>query len=286
MANPFKILIPVDFSDSNRKTLEFASKYFSGDDAEITLMHVIYVPIIPGDTMMQYMDFKDYFNANRDAIAKNLEGMAGDSIWGGKKINMVIEDAVDQGVGARISSFAKEGNFDLVLMMAKQKKGLDRIFLGTELFRALRHAAVPVLVLRSDQSVMAMHRIALALDFSDLSASAYIKTKSLATFLGAEILCFVVNTLDDFMSDRDFILKRNLFIEETGFVDPPEISLYTDYSLEEGVANFVSHHQADLLAITSHARKGIAYLLGGSAAEEIIRGTHVPFLYVPHNVSG
>ena len=281
MANPFKILIPVDFSDATRKTIDFAAKFFSGDDAEITLMHVIYIPVIPGDTMMQYLDFKDYFEKNREVISKNLEGLAGDSMWGGKKINTAISDAVDQGVGAMISAFAKEEEFDLVLMVAKQKKGLDRIFLGTELFRALRHTSVPVLVLRADQPFQALHRIAFAMDFSELSAAAYNETKKLADFLGAEILCFVVNTLDDFMSDRDFIQRKSKFIEETGIVDSPEISLYTDYSLEEGVSNFVAQNQADLLAITSHARKGISYLLAGSAAEEIIKGTQVPFLYVP-----
>ncbi len=65
--------------------------------------------------------------------------------------------------------------------------------------------------------------------------------------------------------------------EEIGFKSY-DIHVYNDSSEEAGILNFAQSVNADLIAMATHGRTGLAHLLAGSLAESVVNHTHKPVL--------
>ena len=61
------------------------------------------------------------------------------------------------------------------------------------------------------------------------------------------------------------------------------VNVYNDYLEEEGIRAFSDELGANLIAMTTSGRTGMAHLLFGSIAEEIAHKAHTPVLtFNPH----
>jgi len=54
------------------------------------------------------------------------------------------------------------------------------------------------------------------------------------------------------------------------------LNVYNDLSEEEGVRNFTTEIKGDLIAMTTHGRKGLAHVLSGSIAEDVVNHVECP----------
>ena len=53
---------------------------------------------------------------------------------------------------------------------------------------------------------------------------------------------------------------------------------YSDYSIEKGVLNYSAKVGADLIAVSTHGRKGIAHFFEGSISEDIANHSVLPVM--------
>jgi nucleotide-binding universal stress UspA family protein len=56
------------------------------------------------------------------------------------------------------------------------------------------------------------------------------------------------------------------------------ISFVSDYTVEKGVLNFANKIGADLIAVSTHGRTGIAHSLEGSISEDIANHAVLPVM--------
>jgi hypothetical protein len=54
------------------------------------------------------------------------------------------------------------------------------------------------------------------------------------------------------------------------------LTIFNDYSEEEGLRNFVVESKADLVAMSTHGRRGINHLMSGSIAEDAVNHLTCP----------
>jgi nucleotide-binding universal stress UspA family protein len=67
---------------------------------------------------------------------------------------------------------------------------------------------------------------------------------------------------------QDFA-KRFLFKNFTTHV-------FNDLYEEDGIINFAHHMKADMIVMGTHGRKGLAHVLSGSLAEDVVNHVDVP----------
>lgn len=129
-----KILVPVDGSEKSMHSLDWLKKYYSKDDAEITVMMVI--EAIYTDELAAVRTFGE------------LE----------KKKNTVFEDAEKKLEGYTVKSYsavgriadsilkeAKAGNYDMIVITKSSVKGISRI-IGSVTSKVVRDSETPVVV--------------------------------------------------------------------------------------------------------------------------------------------
>ena len=138
-----KVVVPVDFTRSTNKLVEYALYMAKSLEAVIDFVHV--VPNYPGDAMIgspfaqQYQD-KD-FAASKAKMARLVEdslaacpGCSGEVVFG---------DPVGHIVG-----FAEAKKADLLILGTHDAKGLEKVLLGNVAEHVLRKVHCPVLIMK------------------------------------------------------------------------------------------------------------------------------------------
>ena len=139
-----KILVPVDFSESSRKALQYALNFGRQFDAELLLLHVVEpVPLVITDPMGGIPSFNTV--AGGEMAVKRLAG------WRREVAPLArVRTAVRTGSPQEeIIRAVDEDNIDLIIIGRYGHTGLARLFLGGTAEHVLRHAPCPALVVRT-----------------------------------------------------------------------------------------------------------------------------------------
>ncbi len=134
-----KILVPYDFSDESKSSLDTALE-IAEEDSQIHLIHVM--PELnaadPG-VIWQSINNENRSQNATEAVHEQLH----DKKYDGIKIATEFGDP-----GHRIVDFAKELNADLIVMPTHGRRGLKHLLIGSVAERVTRLADCPVLVMR------------------------------------------------------------------------------------------------------------------------------------------
>lgn len=274
-----KIVIPVDLSEKDAQIIEFLSLQFR-EPVQLSLFHMMHYPILPGTfTDLSGAMAEVYAQMRKTAEAEMQTLQAKLAEKGLTVVDSHIEEA-GMPLGTAIESYAKQSDAQLVVLISRHRKGLDALFEGSNLLSIVRSCSTPMLIL-SPSRLAPIHRIGFATDFSPESGKALTTVQEFAKALKVGLVCFRVNTPDNFCDQRTFAQDRITFLNVNGFGELPEIESYNAWDLEEGIRHAAEDYLADTLALTTHARKGLSRLFNGSVAEQIIRSTTAP-VWVMH----
>ncbi len=133
-----KILVPVDGSDNCNTALREAIKLAKLTGGKITVIHV-YLKWSPA-----IMDDKEgWLEALKDAAKTILDDSKKIAAVEGFKVETLL---VDGDAVQEITKTAHDKNFDLIVMGAKGKSNLSKLFLGSVSSGVLKNSACPVLI--------------------------------------------------------------------------------------------------------------------------------------------
>ncbi|WP_312823904.1 universal stress protein [Epilithonimonas sp.] len=138
-----KIILPVDFSDSSDKLVDYAVSFAKDVNAEITLIHVAATDIgfVIGDMGFQYFP-----EVEENEIKFEL-----------KALNKLEEKVISQGVncthilkqgiaGDTILEYSDEKNADYIVIGSHGRSGVYDVFIGSLTKEITRKSKIPVLV--------------------------------------------------------------------------------------------------------------------------------------------
>jgi nucleotide-binding universal stress UspA family protein len=138
------VLVPIDFSATADRALEYALALAQQLQARLTLLHVFdLTPVTLGEMMpsvaatyleAQETDAQHLLQASRERVQH--AGLQGESLLvQGTPMHAIVDTASEQGV-------------DLIIMGTHGRTGLAHVFLGSVAEHVIRQAPCPVLVIR------------------------------------------------------------------------------------------------------------------------------------------
>ena len=137
-----RIVAPVDFSSSTRLGLETAADLAHRFGAELELIHVVDVPVLPelyGPVTAPVVDVK----RATDLAAEKLEELAAPLRDG-------LGVSTDVHVGGAVHEILKAAHgADLIVLPTHGYRGLDRVLMGSVAEGVLRRAKCPVLTIKT-----------------------------------------------------------------------------------------------------------------------------------------
>lgn len=294
------IVVPLDGSAFGKRALPIALALARRSDAAVHLVHVHEHMVSLGggpahDTRL-HNDVRREMQADLTAVAAQL----------GRESSLRITAAfLDGPVVPTLQGFLAEGRHDLVVMMTHGRGGLSRAWLGSVADGLVRHATVPLLLVREgaerpgDPVDPLFAHILVPLDGSAMADEVLDHAISLSTPDAT------VYTLLTVVVPQPLALLQSPSPGGGSFTGPSALEDQRDAALahleivarelrESGarVETLVVMHQqpaqcildtaeeqhVDSIALSTHARDAAARLLLGSVADKVIRGATVPVL--------
>lgn len=272
------ILIPVDFTSTSNKALEIGATIAKRISAKLMLIHMAGIEdrVLTGTPSLEETIFE----------TKLAEKQFSELLDQPFLQDVLVEPVLQKKLNfASLNDFAKDIEASLIIMGSHGSSGLKEIFQGSNAEKVVRNSETPVLIVKENDLVFAPERLIFASNFEDETISAYYKIIEIATLLNAKMELIYVNLPgEQFMSTKEMDEKLLAFFNKVKHPDAiaaiKTVNRVSDYSVEQGVFNFASLSGADIIAIPTHGRKGLAHFFSGSIGEDIANHSTLPVLTV------
>jgi nucleotide-binding universal stress UspA family protein len=294
------VLVPLDGSTFAEAALPLALALTRKTNADLHLISV--VEPIPAFAYAEWEPAAlDWSTQYLDSVTERISDHAGGAVTAAVHTGRVVETLHAQ---------SRELGVDLVVMATHGRGALSRAWLGSVADSLMREAETPVIFVRPEEGEAPQpeasddfETLLVPLDGSDLSesalehatefgalfGSAYHLTRVVAypleiaspylphtVQMNSEILAEAKQSAADYLEEKaEQMRKRGLRVTT---------SVATDPQAAHGILAEADAVGSDLIAMATHGRGGMSRVVLGSAADKVLRGTHMPvLLYRPPN---
>lgn len=283
-----RILVPVDFSPCSDAALSYAQRFGSPFDSVLHLLHVAEATFLRA--MVANPADKDTAVLNRlDAL---LTGA------GRERFRPVTAVEHSDHPADEIVRYAGLNDIDLIIMGTHGHTGLAHVLLGSVAEKVVRHAPCPVLTLHAlppstAEGATALKGVLAATDFSAPSDRALDYARAIAARSGASLhlLHVIQDTVDTGRFGTEVFVPDSPEVRDARIREATErlsqqarsAEPYASIDVVEGaaaptIASYAAQHGLDLIVMGTHGRSGIAHMVMGSVAEQVVRTAPCPVL--------
>jgi nucleotide-binding universal stress UspA family protein len=259
------ILVPYDFSDCATNALSVAAKIARLTGATLHLVHV-------------YEDMGDFHASNqklRDDIELRLDRVPEMPFLRG--ISMKRFMLRQFGITEMFKN-DKLAHMDMVVMGSNGARGFRGV-VGSNTQRVVRVAPMPVLVIKHPVDDFDVKDLVFASNFSAADVQRFGSFLPVVELFDPKVHLVKVNTPNAFERSADTYRSIDAFLQQHE-LRRFTTTIYNDLSVEEGILNFARGVDADMIAMSTHGRKGFFHVVNGSVTEDIVNHTTFPVLSV------
>ena len=271
-----KIIVPVDFSKHSEYAMEAASILAKKHGAEILALHMLEM----SDALLTKADNEQ--NAKAIFFLKlaeqKFEDFLNKDYLKGVDVIPIVKHFK---VFSEVNEVAKEHSVDLIVMGSHGASGLTEIFVGSNTERVVRHSSIPVLVVKNKPTKMDFKTVVFACDFSSEAVTAYINASKMFNSNTTSLLLLYVNLPgESFKSSTEMesTVKDFLFRADGNYEKLKDVNYVADVTVEKGILSFAKKVNADLVAIPTHGRTGLAHFFEGSISEDLANHANLPVM--------
>lgn len=268
-----KILVPCDFSEQAMNAFRFAVDVAALSKGEVHLVHVIELPVMHDSVLMPVMSFEEaLLKELREKAEKEFKKITDKYGAEVKTITRVIFGATSR----MITDYIDDQSIDLVIMGTKGASGVKEVLIGSNAEKVVRRSPVPVIAIKKYVKTSSIKNIVFpnTLD-TEKQEDLVMKVKTLQNFFKAQIHIVWINTPTNFTPDRITFERLHAFAKRFMFKDFT-VSVYNDPFEESGIINYAHAVNADMIAMGTHGRKGLAHILSGSVTEDVVNHVDCP----------
>ena len=271
-----KIIVPIDFSEHSEYALEAAAHIAKKFKSQLIVLHML--------ELSNAIITADNDSLNEEAVfylklaEQKFEAFLDQPYLKGIEITPIVKHFK---VWNEINDVVKAENANLIVMGSHGVSGIKEVLVGSNTEKVVRHADVPVLVIKHNPILLDFEDGVFASDFSEEAITPYLNAKTTFKKLGAKMHLVYVNAPDgNFKSSTEIDKLVSTFLKKAdGHLDNLDnVHIVSDYSIENGILNFANTIGADLIAVATHGRKGLAHFFEGSISEDIANHSTLPVM--------
>lgn len=271
-----KIIVPIDFSNHSEYALKTAAKLAKRYGAEVLALHMLEMSdiILTASDGLQNQKAIYFFKLAEQKFKKFLKKPYLQDV----EVTPIVKHYK---VFHEVNTIAVEHGADLIVMGSHGATGLKEYFVGSNTERVVRNSEIPVLVIKRELASIRFDVVALACDFSEEAIAPYLKARAMYDAMGAKVYLVHVNLPNNQFKSSLQIEHSvvNFFTKAEGNLDKMDHVCYVaDYTVEAGLLNCANKIGADLIAIPTHGRKGLAHFFEGSIGEDVANHATLPVM--------
>jgi len=266
------ILVPCDFSAEAREAYAFALQLAAKTQGLVHVLKAVDLPVMYESALgaaPYYFDPTLIKELKEDAVAQY------EKLKSQFPTTARTEFFVQEGpVTPTIRQFISDHAIDLVVMGTRGASGLEEYLIGSNTEKIVRYSPVPVFAIRKSVPVETIKHIVFPTTL-ETDPELMNQVRSVQTFFQATIHLLMINTPhnlerrgDEQKRLEDFAQKNQL----THF----SVNTRDEFREPSGILNFAHEIKADLIAMGTHGRRGLAHVFSGSITEQVVNRVNCP----------
>ncbi|MEQ9009669.1 MAG: universal stress protein, partial [Ekhidna sp.] len=157
----------------------------------------------------------------------------------------------------------------------KGSSGLEEALIGSNTEKIVRHASCPVISIPGVVDATKVKRILVPVDIREIKASFLNQVASLQEQFDAKLEFLWVKTPHNIENEERVSQELGRVIEEHG-ISNFEFSTVRNVFPSDGILWHADDTNADMIAMPTHARRGISHWLSGSLTEDTVNHIDIP----------
>jgi nucleotide-binding universal stress UspA family protein len=268
-----KVLVPYDFSEQAISALRFALDIEKEAKCELHLLHVVKMPVLQHSAVMPISSVEeDMLHDARKQAELRFEKIEKQFFKEAHiKTKVRFGDTSDT-----ILEYLAHNKIDLVVMGTKGARGLRELFTGSNTEKVVRLSRVPVLAVKQFIPYQRIRNIVFpnTLD-EDLHEDLIMNVKRLQASFNAKLHVVWINTPSNFLGNSEAKDRLTAFANRY-MLQNYSLNIFNDVNEEAGIVNFTHSIEADMIALGTHGRTGLAHFITGSVAEDLVNHVDGP----------
>lgn len=268
-----KILVPTDFSDCAKTAEDSALTLAKKSGAELHFIHAVNTPVewekLPVEKEKNYPETKAIIGEARHQLNELCKR--------GEKMGTTVKSHIVYNRGREeFLSYIRKQGIDLVVMGSHGADGIKEI-LGSNAQMLVRHAPVPVLVVKKTDRPLDFRKIVFASTFDKDFVPQYRTLTEFASAIKAEVYLLWVNTPYEFRETEEAETIFGEFMKAANDRGVP-FHIYNALNEERGITQFAERHGADAIAVATRGRTDLIRLIAPSITEGLVNHADIPVL--------
>lgn len=266
------ILVPCDFSPEAREAYAFALQIA---DRTGGLVHVIKAVDLPVMYESALGAAPYYFDPTLIRELKEEARTQFEKLNTDTPTTVKSEFFVQEGpVTPTIRQFIADHAIDLVVMGTRGTSGLEEYLIGSNTEKVVRFSPVPVFAIRKSVPLDSIRNLVFPTTLeSQPELINHIKT--LQGFFNARVHLVVINTPHNLQRSIDEEDRMKSFVQQNSLTNYT-FQTRNEFREPEGILAFASEIKADMIAMGTHGRRGLAHFFAGSIAEKVVNHVEMP----------
>ncbi len=259
----------------SKEALKLALDIASKTKGKVNVLHVIYTPVMydttfAGATPVAYNP--DFIAGMEEDAKSEFETFC--KAYSTETVSPTLE--ITQGdIVSSIKRLIEKKKIDLVVMGTSGSSGLEEIFIGSNTEKVVRNVSVPVFTVRTAPSLDSIKNILLPIPLEAGQTTFMRKVKELQAFFKARLHLLLINTPSHFLGDQEAEKALEKFAKHYQ-LENCETHFRNFKKEENGIIDFAYSEKMDMIAMGTHARKGLAHLFNGSITEDVVNHIECP----------
>lgn len=267
-----KLIIPVDFSETSESAIAFGLQLAEKCNYEIILHHSV---DFLGTYESMYMDAPQAHSFTEEVISDmevQLENTYRRYSRDGLKMSkrLTIGTLIND-----IRRLAKEEEVDLVVMGTKGASGLSEFFIGSNTEKVVRLLDCPVISVPENTDLGTIRRIMVPIDLREIRPSFLREVSKLQQLFSASVEFVWVQTPHNIEND-DLIEEQMNNLLGSYEIASSSFTIVRNVFPQEGLIAYSRDNDTDMIAMATHARRGIAHWFSGSLTEDVLNHASMP----------
>lgn len=265
-----KILVPCDFSKQAVNAYRSALDIATSSKGTVHVLNIVELPVLHDSVLMPVLNFeegllKDLTEKSQKEFKKIVSKYQQDGV-------KVVFDIRFGGVTRMIQDYIQEKGIDIVIMGSHGASGIREFLIGSNAEKIVRNSPIPVLVLKNYFKGPIKNIVFPNTLNTEKQEDLVMKIKALQNFFKAQLRIVWINTPLNFTSDTVTYDRLNKFAKRFMFKDF-SLHVFNHHDEEQGILQFAQQTRGNLIAMGTHSRKGMAHVLSGSLAEDVVNHT-------------
>ncbi|MBC6427260.1 MAG: universal stress protein [Ekhidna sp.] len=270
------ILVPVDFSKVSEAAAWFAIKLAKENNASVKFLNSAEISSVyhysadyhfPVDSNAKLMikEVMESIEHQMDRMVKEFD--VEDVKVTGKVSPLGLLDSIKDEIN--------ESDIDLCVVGTTGSTGLEEFFIGSNTERIVRHVSCPVISIPQSISTDQIKKILVPLDLREIRSSFLKEVRILRKMFDCKLEFVWVKTPHN-IENEDAVADELKGIFERFEIDNYSFFIVRSVFPSDGIFMEVENSKADMVAMATHARRGIAHWLSGSLTEDTVNHVHIP----------